>query len=156
MIIARSATHLLDQTLGRPVVPSEVLDHDGPVGEVLVPLIRGPRPDLTRPKDEEVIGREVYARDPESGVRDERPEGLNDEVALGPPSERLERPIELLPTARERAHALFGDRHARLECARCDPRVVIVVDANAVLAFGLTIGLQGSLSRGFAVEMSEQ
>jgi len=88
-----------------------------------------------------VIGRQVGACDPKPCVGHERPKGPNDELTLRAPPEWLERAIELFPASRQRADALLRDRHVRLEGARRHARVVIVVDAHAMLFFRLAICL---------------
>ena len=103
-----------------------------------------------------MIGREIGAGDPKAGVRYERPERLNDEVALGGSPQRFERAIELLPAPGQRAHAFFRDGHVRLERARGDARIVVVVDPHPVLSLGLAIRLQGDLAGGLAVEVGKK
>ena len=71
-------------------------------------------------------------------------------------AEWLERSVELFPAPSERAHSLFRDGHVRLEGTRRDARVVVVVDADAVLLFGLAERLKRNLARSFTVEVREE
>ncbi len=139
--VSRRSAHLFDQPFGGPFVATLVLGHRRPIGEMLVPLLRGPRTDLARSKDEQMVVGQVCASHPEAGIRDERAKRSNDELALRSPSERFERAVELLPAPGEGAHSFFRDRHVWFECAWRDTSIVIVVDADAVLLFGGAIGL---------------
>ena len=103
-----------------------------------------------------MIVREVGARDPKARVRDKRAQYADDQVPLLGAPERLERPVELLPTSREGPHALLGDRHVGLERARRDPCVVIVVDAHSMLGLRFPIGLKRDLARDVTIDVGEK
>ena len=123
---------------------------------MLVPLLGRPRADFARSKDEEMVLGEIGPGDPKTRVRDEGTEASDDELPLRRTPKRFEGAIELLPATSQRANALLGDRHVRLEGAWGHARVMVVVNANPVLVLRLPIREQSRLAGRLSVDMSEK